>query len=52
MKLLLGKTELRDKAMGILVAKSSFFETNNYKEVSTKELDVLLSWYRVDILRE
>jgi len=24
-KLLLGKTELRDKAMGILVAKSSFF---------------------------
>ncbi len=48
-KLLLGKTELRNKAMGILVAKSSFFESNNYREVSTKELDVLLSWYGVDI---
>jgi len=48
-KQLLGKTELRDKAMGILVAKSSSFETNNYREVSTKELDVLLLWYGVDI---
>ena len=41
-KQLLGKTELRDKAMGILVGKSSSFEANNYREVSTKELDVLL----------
>jgi hypothetical protein len=48
-KKLLGQTELRDKAMGILVAKSSSFETNNYREVTTKELDVLLLWYGVDI---
>jgi hypothetical protein len=35
--------------MAILVAKAVFFEANNYREVSTKELDVLLSWYGVDM---
>jgi hypothetical protein len=48
-KQLLGKAELRNKGMAILVAKSVIFETNNYREVSVKELDVLLSWYGVDI---
>jgi hypothetical protein len=31
------------------VAKSVIFETNNYREVSAKELNVLLLWYGVDI---
>ena len=33
-----------------MVEKAACFESNNYKEVSTKELDTLLQWY--DILKE
>jgi hypothetical protein len=32
------------------VEKAAYFESNNYKDVSTKELDTLLQWY--DILKE
>ncbi len=39
------KFELREKGMAILVEKGECFESNNYKNVSTKELDVLLNWY-------
>ncbi len=48
-KKLLEMTVLHDKGMAILVAKAVFFEANNYREVSTKELDVLLSWYGIDM---
>ena len=34
--------------MAILVKKAACFESNNYKSVSTKELDVLLQWYGID----
>jgi len=36
------KFELCKIAMAILVERVTFFESNNYKDVSTKELDVLL----------
>ncbi len=42
------KAELREKGMAILVEKAACFESNNYKDVSTKELDILLLWYGVD----
>jgi hypothetical protein len=35
------KSDLCKKGMAILVEKAVCFETNNYKDVSTKELDVL-----------
>jgi hypothetical protein len=31
----------------ILVEKAACFESNNYKDVSTKELDTLLQWYDI-----
>jgi hypothetical protein len=34
--------------MAILVEKAACFESNNYKDVSTKELDILLQWYGVN----
>jgi len=34
--------------MAILVEKAECFESNNYRNVSTKELDVLLNWYGVE----
>ena len=42
------KFELREKGMAILVEKAECFESNNYRNVSTKELDVLLNWYGVE----
>jgi hypothetical protein len=39
------KFELCEKGMAILVEKAECFELNNYRNVSTKELDVLLNWY-------
>jgi hypothetical protein len=42
------KSELREKGMAILVEKAECFESNNYRSVSTKELDVLLNWYGVE----
>ena len=49
-KTLQNKAELREKGMVILVEKAACFESNIYKDVSTKELDTLLQWY--DILKE
>ena len=40
--------ELAKKGMVILVEKAACFEMNNYKTVSTKELDVLMQWYGVE----
>ena len=34
--------------MAILVEKAECFESNNYRNVSTKELDVLLNLYGVE----
>jgi hypothetical protein len=42
------KVELHKKGMAILVEKAACFESNNYKDVSTKDLDILLQWYGVD----
>jgi hypothetical protein len=42
------KLELREKGMAILVEKAECFESNDYRNVSTKELDVLLNWYGVE----
>jgi hypothetical protein len=42
------KAKLHKKGMAILVEKAACFEFNNYKDVSTKELDILLQWYGVD----
>jgi hypothetical protein len=44
------KSELHEKVMAILVEKAECFgfELNNYRNVSTKELDVLLNWYGVE----
>ena len=42
------KSELHEKGMAILVEKAECFESNNYRNVSTKELDVLLNWYGVE----
>ena len=47
-KSLLQKSELREKGMAIFVEKAECFESNNYRSVSTKELDVLLNWYGVE----
>ena len=41
------KSELHEKGMAILVENAECFESNNYRNVSTKELDVLLNWYGV-----
>jgi hypothetical protein len=37
------KSELHEKVMATLVEKAECFESNNYRNVSTKELDVLLN---------
>jgi hypothetical protein len=42
------KAKLHKKGMAILVKKAACFKSNNYKDVSTKELDILLQWYGVD----
>jgi hypothetical protein len=36
------KSELQTKAMALLVEKAACFELNQYKDVSTKDLDLLL----------
>jgi hypothetical protein len=41
------KAELHNKGMAILVQKEASFESNNYRDASTKELDMLLLWYDV-----
>ena len=43
------KAEIAEKGMAIVVVveKAEFFEANNYKDVSAKELDVLMQWYDV-----
>lgn len=40
--------ELAKKGMAILVEKAACFESNNYSNVSTKELDALMQWYGVE----
>jgi hypothetical protein len=47
-KTLQQKFELCKIGMAILVEKVACFESNNYKDVSTKELDVLLQCYGVE----
>ena len=47
-KSLLQKLDLREKGMAILVDKAECFESKNYRNVSTKELDVLLNCYGVE----
>jgi hypothetical protein len=42
------KSELCEKGMAILVKKAECFKSNNYRNVSTKELGVLLNWYGVE----
>ena len=42
------KFELCEKGMAILVEKAECFESNNFRSVSTTELDVLLNWYVVE----
>ena len=42
------KAEIAAKGMAIVVEKAALFETNNYKDVSSKELDVLMQWYDVE----
>ena len=42
------KAILHEKGMAILVEKAASFESNNYRDVSTKDLDILLQWYGVD----
>ena len=34
--------------MAILVEKAMCFESNDYKNLSTKELDILLNWYGIE----
>jgi hypothetical protein len=41
------KSELCEKGMAILVEKAECFESNNYRNITTKELDVLLNWYGI-----
>jgi hypothetical protein len=42
------KVKLHEKGMAILVEKVASFESKNYKDVLTKDLDILLQWYGVD----
>ncbi len=42
------KFELREKGMAIFVEKAECFESNNHRNVTTKELDVLLNSYGVE----
>jgi hypothetical protein len=42
------KAEMAEKGMTIVVEKAALFEANNYKDVSAKELDVLMQWYDVE----
>jgi len=42
------KAILHEKGMAILAEKAASFESNNYRDVSTKDLDILLQWYGVD----
>jgi hypothetical protein len=41
------KVELQVKAMALLVEKAACFESNQDKDVSTKDIDLLLQWYDV-----
>jgi hypothetical protein len=41
------KSELQMKAMALLVEKAACFESNQYMDVSTKDLDLLLQWYDI-----
>ncbi len=47
-KTLQHKAEIAAKGMAIVAEKAALFETNNYKDVSSKELDVLMQWYDVE----
>ncbi len=47
-KTLQHEAEIAAKGMAIVVEKAALFETNNYKNVSSKELDVLMQWYDVE----
>ncbi len=42
------KAVAQEKGMAILVKKATCFESNDYKNVLTKELDVLLNWYGIE----
>jgi hypothetical protein len=46
-KTLMAKVQLQEKGMAILVEKAACFESNNYKDISIKELDTLLQWYDI-----
>ena len=46
-KTLQAKSKLQTKAMALLMEKAACFESNQYKDVSTKDLDLLLQWYGV-----
>ncbi len=46
-KTLQNKAELQEKGMAIMVEKAACFESNNYKDILTKELDMLLHWYDI-----
>ncbi len=45
--MLMAKAQLQDKGMAISVEKAACFETNNFKNILTKELDTLLDWYDI-----
>jgi len=42
------KAVAQEKGMAILVEKAMCFESNDYKNLLTKELDILLNWYGVE----
>ncbi len=42
------KAVAQEKGMAILVEKATCFESNDYKNVLMKELDVLLNWYGIE----
>jgi len=47
-KTLKQKAEIAKKGTAIVEEKAALFEANNYKDVSAKELDVLMQWYDVE----
>ena len=42
------KAVAQEKGMAILVEKATCFESNDYKNLLTKELDILLNWYGIE----
>jgi len=46
-KALVAKAKLQTKTMALLVEKAACFESNQYNDVSTKDLDLLLQWYGI-----